>query len=471
MQDRLGRTVHAGCPELYWDLLYVRGVYILGMPHPRPFVRVPPGFDLPPGVPRSMEEHVLEIRQSSPTAPREVYAHPMLLPAGAAGAARRRDRRPSTRGGAVLSTGHDGTVVYSLGDLVRVNPGVQTACLETVDGGCEPLQPPMAALDAALVVKQIRRSALLARYEHDRTRIIRELFSRDVRLLGLTMLHPHYVGVQMTVLVRPPPSPNDYGKGGTHAPEFSGLPVHASHVAYRRMDACLGDKGIQRALSVADIVVMLRVVLRFLDRLHDGGYLHMDIKPHNIGVLWEGRGATRRRAFTVGDYGLVSSISSVHACLARRGSYHSGTNGFMSPLLLHPEDEAQNRTYPKFVAVATASEEDTGAVDQGGGKGAVDRGMWDAYFGRYKRALVARGGRGYAKVDLHSTGLMLYELLRSNKGTIRTKDEGARRYLSHDFLPRLLFFRKGDFQSAAHALGALDAPDAPPDVRGAIAEG
>lgn len=415
------------------------------MPRPHRFVRAPPRFDLPPAVVRAIGERVLEIRRGSPASPGEVYVHPLL---GRAAPAGERVARGEKLGGAILGTSGNGTVVYSPSELVRMNPGVQTACLETEDGGCVPLLPLIPSLDSELAVKQVR-GTIIARYEQDRSHIIRRLFVRDPELLALTMLHPQYVAVRMTVMVRHPPSPVDYATTACHGVPLHGLPVHVSHVLFRRMDGCLDDRALQRSLSGADIVNLLRVILLFLDTLHGGGYLHLDIKPANIGFVWKGRGATRRKAFHVGDYGIVTSMSSVHACLAKRGSLHSGTNGFISPLLLNPADEAHNRVYPKFLAVAAGTSAEDGAVvvSKADGRG------WDGYFGRYKRAMVA-GATGYAKADLHSVGFLLYAVLGG--AGVPTKEGRTWHFLRYSFLPRLLYFRNGDFRSAADALGALD---------------
>ena len=170
-----------------------------------------------------------------------------------------------------------------------------------------------------------------------------------------------------------------------------------------------------------------------LSVLHANRAVHLDVKPQN--VLFS-RAPDR---IVLADYGLVASTSAVLVNAIRGGS-PSGTDGFISPLVIREDDE--NNVYPRFAAVAAA----TGLPDA-----PLNPAGWRRFFDRHT---VRREDDVY-KADLHSVALSLMEIMRWNRMDLQDHPAITR------FLARLMFFRRGDFRTAKAATAAAKKLAAP----------
>lgn len=404
-------------------------------------------------------------------------------------------------GGAILGTGRNNTIVYTLDDLARMNPDIQTACLEVAQGHCIPLPfyestptKRKKGIDNEpdkpenLVVKHVYNVFESIR-EAQRNATVRSLFGKDERLFKLTLLHEKYVAVRLTVMpmIFPSapvysmsPSDSDTSVSGTsravdkknnkknyknknkkrildrnkengrhlvHSPPGRSLmlPVHRTHLIFRRMLGSLANsQGIVE--TEHDFYTLTKTVLEFLAHLHKNMYLHIDIKPANIGFYDDGNSSPGgqddiSRRFAVGDYGLLTTMEHVAQRLTRTGSYQAGTRGYISPLLLPTKHDIGNkRTYSKFATVANLCR-----LFPGDKRDSAS--FWEAYFARNRRQVmndIAQLG----KVDLHSLAITLFDLI-----PIERRSEWLSR--SDGIIPRLMFFRSTDFMFASDALREL----------------
>lgn len=181
-------------------------------------------------------------------------------------------------------------------------------------------------------------------------------------------------------------------------------------------------------LEERDFVSMLKSVLLVLHVIHENRHLHLDIKPQNI--LY-GRSATNATmVFALADFGIVDDMAQVHHDF-KRGRY-SGTYGFMSPLLLR--DDLNNGVFPVFKAVAS---EATGQQLHTQDIGRVCE--------EHQRSLEHH----MPKIDMHSVGLTLYNILSKQQGAL-AKGEMRRRCIK--LIYGLLFFGPGTIATTSHAL-------------------
>jgi len=294
-------------------------------------------------------------------------------------------------GGKVLGRGRSGTRVFTLDDLRERNPDMVDACVQQIRGRteqttrCIPVSDIPVSEHGGIVVKQIPDSGA-SDIEVKVNDVIRTIFGSPPHLLRLTVLHPQYALVHVAT------------KQG----------AKRTSVTYRAMRGSLLQLWMQhlpRGLDENTLRAALRHTLEFLEVMHAHGFLHLDIKQDNVMYEDVPDGGI---SFAVGDYGLVYTAEEVFQQVRRRDRFHVGTDGYVSPLLLHQHDEADNRVYRKFAWAARSA----------GVFPTVDReelskyGFWDAYFGRYKRAMLATGRPSVlAKADLQSAGLMLHDLL------------------------------------------------------------
>lgn len=200
-------------------------------------------------------------------------------------------------------------------------------------------------------------------------------------------------------------------------------------IFYRLMQ---GDVSRLR-MSSADILNMARAVLAGLVVFHKHNMLHCDIKPNNIMFRYvDPADRTKGIEFALGDYGFITPVDVVLDNLITGGS-PSGTDGFISPLLLQHSD-AYLETRFESVAVRSAAFK--------------RRINWNAYFERNRAAIEAdESGRRLAKTDIHSLALTMLVLMEDNG---LGGDPALLR-----FVARLMFFRPGDFTTAGAALRAI----------------
>lgn len=464
------------------------------------------------------------------------------------------------RGGTILGQGRSGTFVYTLDDLGSMNPDIQTACIERVDGKCDPLPVTSSTLRGGhkqedIAVKHIP-NVYSATKDAARSGIIRQAFSEDPKLLSLTILHPVYTVIHLTMTPTIFPYPvtstttnsDSYqhdplpllgssgkkagGGGGSSGARRSGasrhglnhrqkaaasdeepvrlparsaaeredagttdsvamfrqeqqrltlLPIHRIHLVYRRVEGSLSNAAL---IGIFDERIFRRLtdaVLSFLGQLHAHQFLHLDIKPSNIGYT-VGSSSKRRRGttppssqhllpssssvqFMVGDYGLVTRMDRVFSDLRKHGTYHTGTRGYISPLLVPIVHDSCNRwVHHKFDDVMRAGSVDLGSKwtplyqerakqdeqqRDGDKKGSAVRAFWDEYFSHYARKMLSLPSPSFlAKVDLHSLALTLYDLIPDHRRAAALRDGDG-------IIPRLMFFRKHDLYDARIALHEL----------------
>jgi serine/threonine protein kinase len=204
-------------------------------------------------------------------------------------------------------------------------------------------------------------------------------------------------------------------------------------VLYRAFD---GDVSYVK-LGVRDLWGIAAAVLGALEVLHGKGMVHLDVKPHN--VLWRGdappHGAPDKSggggmSFVLGDYGVMASAAATFRN-AVRGGGPSGTDGYISPLLL--ADDEENDVFPAFQRVATMVSFDPLV-------GTSLDAVWGAYFKKHRVQEVG----DICKADLHSLALTLLQLARTNDLVLGKA--------LVEFLGRLMFFRPDDHFTAANAL-------------------
>lgn len=254
-------------------------------------------------------------------------------------------------------------------------------------------------------------------------------------------------------------------------PEFAGVAAYSEGRARIKTMIALrpmaGDIS-KAALSVTEIAQVAKACLLVLYVMHENDYLHLDIKPKNI--LYESdvrpggeagpEAKPPERKFALADFGIIDPMRDVYKEAVLDDAYR-GTYGYMSPLIIR--DDAENEVYRIFRRVAR--EVDPTVAAQIPDDDAVERLVEAAR--REARARITAGApyrEHLAKIDLHSLGFTLYDVLRKQPEAALPAEE---RLHTLRFISRLLFFGAGDFFTAAQALDALCHefwPGACPDV-------
>ena len=351
-------------------------------------------------------------------------------------------RKRGQKGGATLGVGREGTRVYTGNEISAIYPTARRLCVFEftplgAQGGpaCTPTASSKAA-DPDIAIKDIPddSSAIAESQIHQR---VHAWFS-GVAALEWTPLHPtiNCVDVERRV------------DGKTHR-----------LLVFRAFD---GDVSYV-TLKERDLWAVAHATLKALEVLHANGMVHLDVKPHNI--LWTETQPTENKAaasneggefsFCLGDYGVVTSAASVMANAVRGGS-PSGTDGYISPLLL--EDDSENGVFPAFKRVArlcavppfkpTPDPKGAKRAKRTKGTDGADDDAWAAYFRFHRVATVD----DVYKADLQSLALALLHLARANDLVLPKKNGLI------EFVASLMFFRPGDHFSAKAALANLPRP-------------
>ena len=316
-------------------------------------------------------------------------------------------------GGAELGVGREGTVVYTSDELPSTYSDANQLCVwaygDTKSACSSDIR--VSEAEGTVAVKDIpdENYAMLESMIHEKL----YAWFKAAGKLHVTPLHPVINCADVT-----------FAGGKTHRLVF-----------YRAM---AGDTSMLR-LAPVDIARLGVAVLESLVVLHANKTLHADIKPHNVLYTFD----DGRYVFALGDFGLMEPASDMLIELSKGGS-PSGTDGYISPLLLR--NDSENRVYTRFQMVADA----IGLPHEAGG--------WESVFDRRRAVLVRTspaGGvsPGIYKADLHSLALTLLSLLRWTAA--RTPEAALQANpLLTALISRLMFFRKGDFKSAFQALSA-----------------
>ena len=304
------------------------------------------------------------------------------------------------RGGAFLGRGREGTRVYTMGDI----PGLYG------DRGVATCVVPFSSLEAPACVRSVSEAVAVVGGDECcvkdipdasdallESAINRRLHGWFVaaRKLGSTPLHPRFCHVDI-------------------APSKKRL------LLYLTMQ---GDLSTMTRARARDVGTVATAVLQALSVLHANRAVHLDVKPQNVLIS---RAPDR---VVLADYGLVASTSAV-LVNALRGGSPSGTDGFISPLVIREDDE--NNVYPRFATVAAAVDLKDAPHNAAG---------WRRFFDKHS---VRREADVY-KADLHSVALTLLEIMRLNRLDLQEHPAIAR------FVGRLMFFRRGDFTAAKTA--------------------
>lgn len=201
--------------------------------------------------------------------------------------------------------------------------------------------------------------------------------------LALTSLHPKWMRVEITAA------------GGD-----------VSHIAVtRKMD---GDV-FQRVFTEDTVVQMTLSCLKFLARLHDAGFIHLDIKPENIFVKRNKDGSF---TFCMADYDTLIEINKLEADILGLGSRINGkiryeigigTRGYMSPLLF---DQSISH---RHVYLARSMDKIQSIYEFWGKSGKSDPPAPD--FGYFKLQGPKTFGARAQKVDMHSLAFTVWELI------------------------------------------------------------
>ncbi|PNH10527.1 hypothetical protein TSOC_002730 [Tetrabaena socialis] len=203
----------------------------------------------------------------------------------------------------------------------------------------------------------------------------------------------------------------------------------ADLVALRPMD---GDVSRLTDLTAQELLLLTKNALTVLYIIHEEKYMHLDIKPPNI--LYTSRKVGEERLFAVADYGILESMVGVHSFLARKS--YSGTLGYMSPLLLENDDA--NQVFPKFSRIfrkTRGSELCTEAMRALFYAKRKEFNLQDPREQRGTPASLSTLERLFPKIDLHSLGLTLYDLVDRQTGLT-----DAERKLFYDLMYSLIFY-------------------------------
>ena len=400
-----------------------------------------------------------------------------------------RNEGSSMLGGAILGWGRNNTVVYTLDEVPRFNPDIQSACLEDSSGNCVPLSRFIYTsgqssqkknnkifLNPSMIVVKHVFNMIDSIRESKRNLIVRKLFEKNHKLIELTLFDPVFVTLKLSILPAVFPSPLRYSLDSTDHETSSTessktrsrknkkklkaaskyqysargnfasrslLPIHKSHLIYRRMEGSLGNT-TDVITNLKDFHSLAAVCIQFLHHLHQNGYLHIDIKPANIGFY---KDKTDHLKFAVGDYGLVATMNHVMIRLRKTGTYQAGTRGYISPLFIPSKHDAgTRRTFSKFATVASYCRLPPK-------QNHTDFAYWERYFNLHRRKCLM-DPKNLAKADLHSLALTLYDLVPEDLRKEWLSD-------SKGIVPRLMFFRKGDFITARDALNSMNSNKKP----------
>jgi serine/threonine protein kinase len=318
----------------------------------------------------------------------------------------------------MLGVGREGTRVYSAGDAPELYPSATGARVFAYSDASDAVVSMRRAFGDPLegaAVKDIPDEASAITESHLHQRIHGWFVA--ARSMDATPLHPAINCVDVLL-----------GGDRTHR-----------LLVYREMEGDISDLN----LSEEGVWNVAASVLRALMVLHSNGMMHLDVKPHN--VLYKTSSPPPGFAYVLGDYGVATPTQSVFNA-AVRGQPTSGTDGYISPLLLL--DDADNNVFDVFEAVAA------GVQPTGKGKGkrggaaplrpkAASDAAWTAYFEAHRIAAL----QDVYKADLHSLALLLYRVAQWN-------DLAASAALTR-FIAALMFFRPGDPLTAEAALSLV----------------
>lgn len=363
-----------------------------------------------------------------------------------------KQRKNQQRGGAELGTGREGTVVYTSDDLLLMYPEMERVCVweygDVIPECGDTRSSPIVTGEEMVAVKDLHdNGAAIA--ESTLHEMVHGWFREDGKL-HLSPLHPTHNCADIV-----------WGDGRRR-----------HRVLFFR--AMAGDTAMLR-LGPRDMVELAVSVLQALAVFHARDHLHLDVKPHNILYAFKGdtgdekssssshKKAKGKKAkgnndssfsggdrydFVLADYGLMATSKETVRNMYAGGS-PSGTDGYLSPLLLSA-DGAAEPAIPPFERVA-------GAVRLKQPLG------WGTFFAKRRAMLTEASG---VKADLHSLALTLLKLLRSSKAAAGEGSEllsnpvpptGDRWEPMVRFIARLMFFRKTDLHTAATALAAARA--------------
>ena len=364
-----------------------------------------------------------------------------LLPRGGGGGGQQQQQH----GGRDLGVGGGGTRVYTPDDIPREYPSWQDLCVIPHEDSARPrcARRGGRAGDERAVWQAMAQAAVKdipsydeAVYESAINALVWE-WARDATVpMRVIALHPSYNCV-----------------------DVASRPDALFESRHRLVLSRLMDGDVSRvALRPGELLQLARAVLSALATLHSHGHLHLDIKPQNV---LHAAARPHRREFALADFGLIAPATAVRSGALQGGS-PSGTLGYISPLIALRDDTNHVHRAFHWLALVSGGVEVPSPVFEG-----ASEKFWARYFDEHRDTALRMpprdGGVGaLAKADLHSLGLTLLAQLRS--GAVQPYERllypGSGGALA-DLLPRLMFFRRGDFRSAAAALAALGPPPPP----------
>jgi serine/threonine protein kinase len=211
-------------------------------------------------------------------------------------------------------------------------------------------------------------------------------------------------------------------------------------IVMRRFDGDIHTPNIRDNMTKGDFFAISKTVLIFLNILHTGGYVHLDIKPHNI-LYGKAKNANEQNiqkdTYVLADYGVMISFDDVLRVL-KKGSF-SGTYRYLSPIFVcqNSEPDKHNHVYPAFKRMYFIKHNESVKDD-----------VLTRMFLEERNAIIDDGDIVKAcKLDLHSLGLTMYNIA-NQRGLLKDGTVCL-------FLYGLLFSDAGTFKNAYMALEFL----------------